>query len=551
MKGTIQFQQNTQYYIDLFNRRADDNDYFSAFSSLKYALKIAKTAEEKGEVLLNMAQGYGEIGWFDRSNEYYHRVLSMGLKKTECYLGLAQTSYCLGDMESVKQNVDKMLDSNEQLALDLGGDFIGEVLSQMKEDESDDKYQVAYSKDREYAEVASHFLANKLTNKAIEYYTKISKEYKDYLSISNELVLCYLMKKEIDKALDKCLEILEIKENAVTLCNLAYCYREKKQYELVEEVLNKVENLTDIASYEYPKIITCMCDFSRDKQVLSFTKKMLQGKPYGQLFLYILAIAHYNQKEYDSATKAFNNLLQLNGEDGIVKYYLKQVSMVKDGKIPFERLPYYPQPPYNEIIKRIKYFDSFINEGDLEKLTISDSYERECLRLTFIYGERELCAKCVNKLVQSELSIKDELLNEITFYGEATDSIRGIIFQYFIEKGKRIIPTIVDYKYKEVEIHYPKKIDKLDKPFKMGFSLAYSILTFSTAPDKLLIKLSKLTDKAYKIYRERELNFHNERAIGLVLLNKVKEDNPFIPVLKKEFNVTKSVFTRYNNALFS
>ncbi|MBR2323924.1 MAG: hypothetical protein IKA39_03415, partial [Clostridia bacterium] len=215
MSKLIGFYKDIDYYLDMFEAKADKGDYPSAFNALKMAEKLSDEYidDEFADINLAYAQGYAEVGRFGRSNEHFYALLKRGLAKPDCYFGLAQNLNILG-RASVANSYIKLLVESEH---DIPVEEIIDAFSKMGVVQGKEKagYGVVYSRGGDRLENAGAMLAMSNLDGAAEELEQIDKSSEYYKRARNDLAGIYIIRKKYDKAMAKTKEALEENANDV------------------------------------------------------------------------------------------------------------------------------------------------------------------------------------------------------------------------------------------------------------------------------------------------------------------------------------------------
>lgn len=545
MSKVINFVKKPSYYLNLFESKCDSGDYKSAFSALRYAEKVIEKGEDFEEVLLSRAQGYAEIGRFDRSNEVFYTLLMAGMAKIDSYFGLAQNLYCMGKIDAANFYINKL--TTEEPTIELSD--LAEYFDFSDDYESQSEYRVVYPATNYETEIASDLMSEGKIKEAEEILEKVDVNSSEFVAASNDLVMCYLLEKRFFDAKKRCEDILQIdNNNAIALCNLAYCYKEDKDEENVNKTLEKIYKIDNATPFDNTKIATTMCEFEKDEKGSEYLQKVLLDKPYIEIFMLLLGISYYNSKRFNLAIDVFDEMIQIDNEDAVAKYYMRYVKEVKDNKKKFERLPYFPQLPYLEMLKRFKYIEEFIKLGNFEQLDEENSFIKECERWLYSTGESELQSKFINALAKSQLVTKIAHIEEVMAYDEVSKLVKAIAFERLFELGVSSIPIVSDNCYYDIIPEKPSNYDRFDDVFVKAYSIAYAILVFSN--NKKFDKIKSVAKNSFIKYKESGKKIMNENVLAILFLSYSGGSESVIAAMANGLKLSKNTIKKYKKLLF-
>ena len=549
MSKLIGFYKDIDYYLDMFEAKADKGDYPSAFNALKMAEKLSDKYldDEFADINLAYAQGYAEVGRFGRSNEHFYALLKRGLAKPDCYFGLAQNLNILG-RASVANSYIKLLVESEH---DIPVEEIIDAFSKMGVVQGNEKagYGVVYSKGGDRLENAGAMLAMSNLDGAAEELEQIDKRSEYYKRARNDLAGIYIIRKKYDKAMAKTKEALEENANdVIALCNLYLLNYVAKNEDALFDIEQRLRAVKDMSLYELTKTATTFCEAKKHLIGAEYLERYLKEKPYNFPYMVLLGQAYYNGGEIEKSAKVFSDMVKLDYTDPIAKYYARYVIAAKTVD-PKERKPlmYSPQLPYSETVKMYKETKILIKNGNFEMLSQEDSRERELFDWFMEYGMPQDQISLVYALEKSNYLEKEEELEKLLLRDDIQKSVKIAIVKSLFSCGEEEAVLVDNFRLKTVKCKTPTVFFEFPKVLMDAYYLACAMLSF--IDEKKILRLVKLSTDVYTAYLNNNLDFRSYRTLAALLLSKV-DDQPFAEDMYcKMLNVKPALLAKYKNLL--
>ncbi len=508
------FYQSVDYYLDLFDEKCDKGNYPDGFAALSYAERVANKAD-MSDIYLAKAQGYAEIDRLRSSNKFYFKTLKSGSNRQEALFGLFQNMMLIG------RRSDAMYYSSllEDCAGEIDTETVMDALSGSLQEAEQSQYGVAYEKESYDVKLAAECIRDTRFDDAIEILERIPTENKHFVKAMNDLCLCYTVKRDYEGALSACMRALEKDaEDVPSLCNELMLERLLKKNSNEEEILEKLLSVKPDDQYDIAKIATTMCDMNRHEDARRYLELAVKATPYVEIYELLLGIAQYNLQDFAASKKTFSDLLKLDRDDTVAKYYLRLVNVAeerfkKGGQV--ELLDYIPQMPYADIMKLYRRLDDFLCSLDVDEF-ISDGEVSDCFEFALESGDLDTIEKVVRKILAADPPWKEEILDDLLLDSSVSEDIKQeIIEDYLIEK-KRSIELTVGLRYDESTVTYPKNFSSMDSTFKTAFAMIGALYSV-TKSVHLFKELAKATNKVYELCTEKECDFKSFASLAVVI----------------------------------
>ena len=175
----------------------------------------------------------------------------------------------------------------------------------------------------------------------------------EFVYARNNLALAYLCESETEKAVSITEDILKKHpDNVHAICNMTILTKRMAD-ERYSFYLERVKKLSDYSIEELQKKCLTLCEVGEHALAATALMEYLSVKPYDKKFMHYYAVSLVNINQKEKSKTIWLDILKIDPDDTIAKYYLKAVSEGEPGV-----LSYIYQVPVDEITRRI----SFLND---------------------------------------------------------------------------------------------------------------------------------------------------------------------------------------------
>lgn len=539
------FYQNVDYYLDLFDERCDAGDYPGGFAALYYAKKVAEE-DDLSDIYLAAAQGYAEIDRLQSSNEYYFKTLKSGLNRSEALFGLLQNMILLNSDEA--EYYAAMLATEEE---EFDEEALFDILDQAGAEQSDLRYELVYDKDEAATDRAAECVRNGKFDEAISILSGVLPTDKNYVKAQNDLTMCQTVKRDFEAALLAAENALSVEpENVVALSNKIMLSKILKKGGNVDEFVEKLLSKKNVTPFEAAKIATTMCDLMRHADARKYLLKVLEDKPYTELYMLLLGIAEYNLSNFSAAKREFDKLLKLDEKDVVAKYYMRFVNKkeeeFKSGKA-IEEIEYVPQLPYAEILRLYKKVEKIVKSKNAEKF-ITDEEAKDAFEFMLRSGDMGALAEVCELVANSDVPQREEFLEEVLLDSTVSQGLKIRIIETLVYDKINKLYYTNDLHYEEVPLKYPKGYKNLPFAYRKAYAMAISLYAFLKSADYLK-RFPSAANEIFSRFSESNKEFDSPEALA-ILICKVADNKCPAKELAEALRIDEELFKLYEEKLY-
>ncbi len=544
--SVIDFYKSIEYYLEKFDEKCDNGNYPDGFLSLSYAEKIADL-DDFSDIYLAKAQAYAEIERIRSSNYFYFKTLRSGQNRQDALFGLFQNMLLIGN----KAEAGYYSALLEQCADDIDMDAVFDIVSnEMPPQEV--RYSLVYDKETENINLAAEAIKASRFDEAIELLKKTEYSNKHFVKAMNDLFVCYTIKNDYENALISTERALsKDPEDVVSLCNKILLLKIFKKIREADVLVEKLLSIKTDEPFEIAKIATTMCDMGRHEEAEKYLLLTVNCNPRIEMYQLLLGIAKYNLQKFYESKKIFIDLLKLDENDVVAKYYLKYVNNAeerfqKGGQI--ELLNYTPQMPYAEILRLYKKLENFIKNNNAEALA-TDEDLKDAVTFILETGDAETVARVLEVVANSDVLWKDEYIDEILLDSLVGDGLKMRLAEECIMANRnKISMTVRALHYVDHDVLYPENWHDMPTVFKRAYAEIVS-LYYLLDEDKNPSELKESAEKVFATYKEKACDFRSSEALSVIIAKNcdsfADEDG-----LCEIMNVNKNTLKKYKSKLF-
>ncbi len=549
----IQFERSVETYLNLAEDHLEKGDYERALGFLFSALKI----ENSPEIIMAIAEVYGEMGAFELSNKYWFYYLDKE-GSSLAYEELAINFFYMEDYVASSYYFHLKLTTDGFVNRDKLDPEIIEFFS--GEEHRKNSYYVAYPYDKaDYSYTAKRgkrALASGALDEAISVLSSIPVQCMDEDAFG-DLALAYIMNDDSDKASDVArTSLANHGDNVTAFCNLSTVYDMKEDFEKSEYYYQKALSCRKGEETEAYKLATCAIEREDHLTVKTCLEKILQDRPNDLIMRFFYGISLLNLRDYNGAYEQLSKVFRIVPFDGVYKYYarlslaLKDGNKVKDLPNKFRYIKLFPE----EVEKKM---DERLTELLKNPVKAEASLKKPETRELLINALKipDLARKSVYVLSTTTSSHCKKILKSALIDSEVETGIKRVILYSMAINGVREKISVVD------RINYfkckPKKVacesDQEGGLYLSAYALCFSRISFIT-PDQT-DKLATATNAVYKKLKGKvgEAEANNEEIGALILsvadikdLSEFKTVKRFFDIKKEKFDLLLSIYKGEN-----
>lgn len=333
-----------------FERAVQSLDKFHYEKALKYFRKAMEFDPHNPINHCNMAGIYSELGNFQESNRLLQHVLDhIDPSMTECYYYMANNYANMEQFELAEQAITHYLEHDEH------GHYLAEA-EEMVTLLSYELQRIIKPKGiKSQAGMFEHEQARELLEdgrfaEATQLLEKVTKNHPDFLAAYNNLALAYYYKGQIEQSLAVIEQVLSIdRGNLHALCNLAIFYQHLEEEKLLQNLLAALVKVHPFHVELLFKLAMTLGILGEDEGAYIHFKRLIKqcGFELEPCVYHYAAVAAFNTKRYKEAGKLWGNVLLLDPESHIAKFYLSELTSLAHAA-PEVKVSYQYHLPFEE-----------------------------------------------------------------------------------------------------------------------------------------------------------------------------------------------------------
>ena len=544
----------TKGYINLIEKRLDEEDYVGALNSL-YSLEESL---EKYEYYQKKAQIYSYMGALELSNKYWFKYVKFAPKDkvSVAYEELAINFFYLDNLWASgyyfhkKLSVDGFISTAglDQEILDF---FSGE-------EKAKNRYKLVYP-----YELANYEEEHKIAKKAIgtgdfrggiNVLSKIPSKCRNE-DMSSDLAIAYIMDEQPENAKEECARIIEERgESLSAYCNLSTAYSMLEDEEKAKYYYNKALSLRKGDEGESFKLITCAIEQMDHEIIKECLSKILKDRPNESPMIFFYGINLLNLGDYDRGVQAFKRAVMIDDKDQVYRYYYELAKSLREnvrGSQKFLPLKYVKEIPSKQTAIWEKQIKKLANSSEQISREVKKKEIKDLLRWGLTAGNEEIMRYSAYLLTFTPKREQTEVFFDILIDPEYNESVKSLCVYALIVNGyKGKLSIVAGNYYLEAKVK-TLKCEKLPDGDKclVGYAYLMSKIVFYNVED--FGKTALGADKVYyKLKGKIDLaDISNEEMAGLILLESgYKKYSNDIAVLKL-FDLDKKKFEKLKEIL--
>lgn len=455
--NVVPFEQDGSFYYKKAQKFLNSNDYIEA---LNYYRKAVEKDPDNVEYLLELAELFTEMNFFDESNRILVRLIHrLDRQAARAYFDMGCNFLGLQDYEQAKEYFNKYLNMEPYGDyVDEAEDFMDILELQTSYVEGvmgfDDKLKVFYNR----AKLGKELLDKGEYKKAINIFEQIIKEDPTLLFVKNNLSLAYFCIGDVEKAISIEKEVLTLhNDNVHANCNIALYYDEMGEADERDRYLQKVMGMIDPDDPDnLYKIGVTLCELRHHEDALNVLKMLLDYNPYDVKIIYYCGIAYLNMQRYSEAMECWDKILKLDPDNSIATFYRNRTHLHMRQLIPAEQYGYQYQVPHQEFIRRIRFINDLLA---FKPSKLLDMWQSDGEFYSMIKWGLELNDDAIKgALLHIVAGFKDEkaekLLRDFLLKKDESESLRKEVFALLKQNGvKEPYLAYMDQKLVEVKVN--------------------------------------------------------------------------------------------------
>ena len=308
----------------LLELAADMLDDHNLTGALKILNKNAELNYNDDRSFMLYAEIFDDMELYERSINYWFRYLDEAPEGdlADAYEGLAVDFMNIDNEHFAAYYYNKLLIETDDLTPESRREIIDSFL---RKEENPLKF--AYPPDiADYSAELSRgveFMRSQQYDKAIEEFEKVAEGNPRYLSARNYIAMCNIICDKAEEAEAECRSILSKKPDDVqALTTLAAVKTEQKKADEGRELAYRLVSLNPANPDDIYKIATVCCENKLHAEAFTLFSKLAGDFSYDTTVLYFKAISAYNSGNYDACFAAFDDLLTIDPDAVVARYYM-------------------------------------------------------------------------------------------------------------------------------------------------------------------------------------------------------------------------------------
>lgn len=550
-KKILQFEINSERYIKLAKKRAEERDFFGALGFLYSALKNQRNVS----ILKEIASVYFKMEHYELSNRYLYEYLAKAPKNKVLgvYKDIAVNYFYLDELFLSGYYFNKIVEEGGYINADLVDDEIVEYFSQTKSNKQ--SYYVAYPFDKaDYSYIADRAkkaLAHGNFSIAEKMYSSIPKECLSE-GVSGEYAITCLLNKKDKKVIEICNDsLIKDGENVTAYCNLSTLFHNKKDSEQSSYYYKKALECRKGEREEWYRIATCAIEQEDHETAKECLREIVGEREYDYIMRFFYGISFVNLGDYENAEKQLSSVYRTCPEDIVFKYYASLVKRLKEGDetaiklLPLKYVKDLPKKVTDSYKKELKKIYNSALSGD--KVSVKNL--REIAEWCFISGETENAKKALFSLAIFYPVHFEEIIKNNLIRSDLLDEVKCANLYTLLANGYRDKVSVLVNKF--MIKFKPKKVfsekDLSANKYTAGYVLCLTKAVFSglTDYDKIAFVSNKLYTKYRNVLDGDDIDVAEVSAIILLKCNfKFVDLEKVCKMFGAEINIVKQILEK-------
>ena len=332
-----------------FERAVQSLDRLHYEKALKYFRRAVDLESDNPVNHCNLAGILSEMGNYEQSNKILVTILeTVDPTMTECYFYMANNYANMEDFESAEEAIIQYLEK------DPSGQFLeeSEEMIELISYELGRPTPLKSIKCREGLfehDKARRLLEEGRHGEAASILLRLIKKMPDFLAARNNLALAYFYMRQVEKAMDTIVEVIELDPgNMHALCNMAIFYAHYGEEEKLAELVSQLRKTYPFHQDHVFKQATTMGILGEHETAYHLFKRLVRSGDTGAgpCLYHYTAVAAYNTGRYSESLRLWQQTEKLDPKSDISRFYLSQLNSVK----PTDRTPisYHYHLPFEE-----------------------------------------------------------------------------------------------------------------------------------------------------------------------------------------------------------
>ena len=438
MGKIIHFKNNLKHFLDLIDKRQQENDLWGVLDASRNAKNCAKTRIEKDGLNLLIGQAYFDMGQYALSLEFFFRTLHIPHIRSSAFFGIARNLVCIKKFALALDYLDATL------KWDISNTFTGAVL----EWTYDIKEKI---NDPEIAKENLIFSAkNLISKKDFAGAKEILSGLKSDEENQSLLAICNFFEENFSIAESLAKEVLSLNpENVSCLCLLCMLYEKTGKQHLAKKYQNRVYLIETDIPEDLRRIGLLFASKNEFDKSYIFLEKLIQIEEFNAKNHLFCALCAYNLGKKDDALFHISKARWLDNENPLYLFFfqlIKTDDLPSQTKISAEL----PQEIANEKIKNL--IEIFFG-GNFNNLIEKSYFLLDDVLWAFSLKDLDLTDKCSNALANCNNKKAQRLLKNIMLSPKPTVRQKFLITKNALLANKMFnIEFVCNLKYSSFQI---------------------------------------------------------------------------------------------------
>lgn len=426
----IPFAQSPSFYMKRGAKEMERNDLIRALTRYRQAYL---SAPDQAEPCLAVAEILSQMQRFEESNRLLLLLLASGNGTPECFFGLACNYFGMREYDYAAESLENYLDADPDGAFALDAeDFLDMI------DDDDAMYDMTGLRtDADFDDSASCVFARHLLD-AGDYADAINELKRQVavspqnLQVQNLLAIAYFCTGDRAQAFGVTNAVLTNDPNNVAArCNLALlCHEAGDQAEALAHLRIAETHCGDLQE-DLQALSVLELELEQYDRAEKTIRRLQQLQPFDTDTLHRLGYCRYMQNDFDEAESCYKQLLKINPDDLVARYYLAQSRKTEIAyKQRRARWLIAYEVPFSEAFRRLNQLNHTLGTPSDELLATwrGDRHFRNLLQWALMLPDRRVKRSMLSLLYTFGDEPAERMLREFLLYTNQPDDMKRVVF---------------------------------------------------------------------------------------------------------------------------
>ncbi len=358
----VQFNTGLTYLMGVAEQKYDEQDYIGSLRAINKRNRLYKP---NLETYMFLADLYDEMEIFDLAINSWFKCLDLATDEMfpEIYEGLGACYYNYGNEPQAAYYYNKVLQYNDEISMDAKLEIIN-----LFNNGKNDAFRIVYPPEKvDYTSTIENAISqikNGNFKNAVELLSKVDEKSKQSIIAQNYIAICYLLTDRLKDAERICREILaKAPKNIQATSTLAAILVEDSRGEESKKLVEELYKLKPENPDEIYKIATVCCENKMHKEAYILFCQLEKQVAFDSTLKFFKAMSAFNAGYRDVCLDELSQLIDINPNYEVVKYYFRQVRKYIENNIEGVELSYFYRVPTNERNKRLLQLNVLLKES--------------------------------------------------------------------------------------------------------------------------------------------------------------------------------------------